>query len=135
MCSEFVGPLALGILIGAVAVLTAVYFGVEIVAIPSRKGEIMKDCFDKPIKVVNVCNVRPGDFIHDISYPSLIDSEKRKGYVVYARRIEQGQIVLRLNGRKTLLEVPVDANAVITRTPRLAQALPVKNEHQASSNE
>lgn len=77
----------------------------------------MKDFFYKPIKVVTTCNIRPGDFIHDIYDPvSLLDIEKRKGHVLsVASKIKSGRTVLRLIGRKTTLEVPEDVNAIISQ--------------------
>ncbi len=117
MINIFLGPFALGILVGAVAVLIAVYFGVEIVAIPTRREGTMKDFFYKPIKVVTIENIRPGDYIHDISDPaSLLDIEKRKGHVIsIASKIESKQIALRLVNRVTVLKVPANTQAVITR--------------------
>lgn len=37
MISEFLGPFALGILVGALAVLVAVYFCVEVAIIPNEE--------------------------------------------------------------------------------------------------
>ena len=110
------GLFALGLLIGIVGTVTTMLALVVVEPVETGKdGKKMKDCFDKPIKVVNICEIRVGDFIHDVSCSSLIDSEKRKGYVVSASIIDLGQIVLRLTGRKTPLELPAGTDAVITR--------------------
>lgn len=83
---------------------------------------MMKDCLTKPIKVVNVCDLRVGDFIHDISFSSMLDSEKRKGYVTQvAQLIESRQMVLRLSRRKRLLEVPTTTDVVITQASLSAE--------------
>ena len=135
MINIFLGPFALGIIVGAVAVLIAVCCGAEIVAIPTRREGTTKDFFYKPIKVVTIENIRPGDFIHDIADPaSLLDIEKRRGYVIsIASQIEPRRIILRLTGRRTLLEVPADANAVITSvSPPASQGMPRLQPHHST---
>jgi hypothetical protein len=133
MINIFWGPFALGVFVGMVGATTALlafvvveYVEYELFHGTGKDGKMMKDFFDKPIKVVTTCDIRPGDYIHDIADPaSLIDIEKRRGYVIsIASQIEPKRIVLRLTGRRTLLEVPADANAVITQDT--LSATPVK---------
>ena len=135
------GMFALGLFIGIVGATTALLAFVVVESVetgtcrgvlsgrsceakPEAGGEdgkdskIMKDCFRKPTKVVTTCDIRPGDFIHDIyDSASLLDIEKRKGFVAsIASKIESKRIVLRLIGRRTSLEVPANNPAVITAT-------------------
>ncbi len=115
------GLFALGVFVGMVGATTALLAFV-VVEDAEKEGKMMKDFFSKPIKVVITSNIRPGDYVHDIADPaSLLDIEKRKGYVMsVASKVKSGRTVLRLIGRKSSLEVPADANVVITRASPLA---------------
>lgn len=116
MMNIFWGPFALGVLVGVVGAIPALLAFVEVESVETGKdGKIMKDCLTKPLKVINVCDIKVGDFIHDISSSNLADSEKRKGHVLYVDSlIGLGEIALGLSGRNRPLKVPATANAVIT---------------------
>lgn len=113
------GLFCLGLLIGTVGATTALLAFAVVESVETGKdGKKMKDCFDKPIKVVTTRDIRPGDFIHDIADPaSLLDIEKRKGRVT-SIKIKSNRAILRLTGRRTPLEVPENTNAVITAAGR-----------------
>ncbi len=124
MINIFWGPFALGVFVGMVGATTALLAFIVVECVDSelfrgtgKEGLMFKNFFNKPIQVVTTSDIRPGDFIHDISDPaSMLDIEKRRGYVIsIASQIEPRRIILRLTGRRTLLEVPENTQAVITR--------------------
>ena len=79
---------------------------------------MFKDFFNKPIQVVDVNEIRQGDYIHSFSDPDCqLEIEKRKGYVIEVASlpITSKLIELKLTNRLTSLKVPTSATAVITR--------------------
>ena len=132
MIDIFWGPFALGVLVGMFGVITALLAYVvvdsgefELYRGNGKEGPMFKNFFSKPIQVAIASEIRPGDFIHDISdLACALDIEKRKGHVIsIASKIDSRQIVLKLTDRRTLLEVPENSQAVITREQESAKLI------------